>query len=1469
MADQSPEEKEPEPASRSSPTLVGIGASAGGLVALKKFFDCVPADSGLAFVVVMHLAPEYKSHLADLLQPHVKFPIQQVNDTIRVEANKAYVIPPNANISAIDTHLRLSKLEEQRRDRAPIDHFFRTLANSHDGQSVGVVLTGSGSDGTLGIKEIKAKGGMVIVQDPNDCEYDSMPQSAIATGMVDRILTLSEIPQAILRFNRTQPRVEVPDENEDPHQQERMLLQKVFAQLRARTGRDFSRYKRSTILRRIARRMQLCCLEDLNSYLDKMREQPEEARALADDLLITVTSFFRDPEVTEKLEKVVVPRLFDGKGPQDSVRVWSVGCATGEEAYTLAILLAEQAGRRESRPQVQIFASDLHKVSLDKARDGFYPGDIQTDVGEDRLKRFFHQENGGYRISKTIREMVVFAPHNLLSDPPFSRMDLISCRNLLIYLQRDVQRDVIELFHYSLNPEGTLLLGNSETLDAVDLFSTEDKHLCLFRKRDVRPKEPRLPVFPLTSGRLPGEHPFHADPQPEVLAYGAVHQRMVEQYAPPSILVSPDDKLVHVSEHAGRYLVYPGGELTANIFKLLREELRVEMRGLLYYAREKNQPLESKAIPVRFDGDTRHVVMQVRPARDADRDGFALVIFDERQARKTDAPPVEAQSLRDAQEHAQRVEDLEAEIDASRQRLHAIIEEYETSQEEMKASNEELQSTNEELRSTMEELETSKEELQSINEELQSVNQENRYRVEELAQLSSDLQNLLVATDIATLFLDLNLRILRFSPKLGELFNIRTTDHGRPISDLTHRLGYPELRSDAATVLNRMIPIEREIQDDSGRWFMARVLPYHSAEGHIEGVVITFFDITSRRLAEDALRLNEERLRRMFNVDVLGVTTFDQSTGTLLDCNEAFLKMSGYTRAEVASKRLNWRTFTPPEYIALSEQQLEKLALTSRIGPYEKEHLRKDGSRAWMVFAGASLGDGTIIEYCIDVMDRKHAEQELQAAKLYAESVVDALHEPLLVLTQELRVRSANPAFYSHFHVRPEDTIGQKLYALGNGQWSIPALRKRLDAVLQPGENAFDDFAIEHTFEGIGRRAMLLNARRVDSLPLILLGICDITEKKQSEEAIRRSEERYRLLIESAHEYAIFMLDAEGRVATWNADAQRIFGYADAEIIGRPASVLFTEEDRAAGVLQNEMQTAVRDGRAADDRWQLRKDGTRFWASSVTEALRSDGGPHCFVRVLRDNTELQAAEQSLHQRERELSLVNQALSRANADLKQFAFAAGHDLQEPLRTVRSFSEVLLKAWSAGRQQDAEEALRFMVSSIDRMDHLLEDLLAYSRLNAEDPDPPEPVDLNLALKKTLANLNTMIEQTAARITCDPLPVVSGHETHYIQLFQNLIDNAIKYRNRQPPEVHISAERNGADWRLAVADNGIGIEPQYQEQIFGLFKRLHGRTIPGTGIGLAICKRVVERYGGHIWVESQGRGSTFYFTLPPAGV
>jgi two-component system, chemotaxis family, CheB/CheR fusion protein len=985
-------------------TIVGIGASAGGLAALKTFFERVPEDSGLAYVIVVHLSPKHESHLAELLQPHVHIPVRQVTETLSLEPNQVYVIPPNANLDTIDTHLRLTQLEERRLERAPIDHFFRTLAKTHDGEAIGVILTGSGSDGTLGLREIKERGGLAIVQDPAEAEYDGMPQSAIATGLVDLVLPLAQIPGAILDFVRTQPDVGLPADEEEIEAETSRLLQKVFAQLRARTSRDFSRYKRATIMRRIQRRMQIRHVEKFGAYLDLLRTDADEVRRLADDLLITVTNFFRDPQVFEILETDVVPKLFDGRSPEESIRVWSVGCATGEEAYSLAILLLEEAARRDVFPPIQVFASDLHEGSLEKAREGFYPGDIEADVSGGRLRKYFHKESGGYRVRKEVRELVVFAPHNVMGDPPFSRVDLLSCRNLMIYLQRNVQNQVIELFHYALRADGFLILGTSEVLENSDLFQLEDKKSCVYRKRNTASPEVRLPVFPALRTQL-SEGRAQNRQTGEPIPYGLLHQQLVEQYAPPSLVVGPDDKVVHVSEHGGRYCVLPGGELTSNSIKLVRPELRVELRAALHFVREKSEPFVTRPIRVRFNGESGAVVLHVHPASTPHHQGYALVIFDERPdetaaTKPPGLPGAPSEAIPDRQ-----AEMLEAELDQSRKRVQSIVEEYETGQEDLKAANEELQSANEELRSTLEELETSKEELQSINEELQTVNQENRHKVAELAALSSDLQNLMAATDIATLFLDRDLRIVRFTPQVSELFNVRATDRGRPLSDLTHRLGYDDLETDSKRVLNRLAPIVREVQDEGGRWYLTRILPYRSTSDHIEGIVITFVDITERKHSEEALRRSETFHRLAVQAGRIGTWEFDlvSDESTI---SPIMAELMGYPPGHRVVPGKQWWESVVAEDRARVEAAFQT-SVEART-PFELTFCIRlsGGELRWLYSRGDVSREeaGKAVRMhgaSIDLTDRRHAEQALLASE-------EQLREANAALERRVNERTAD-----------------------------------------------------------------------------------------------------------------------------------------------------------------------------------------------------------------------------------------------------------------------------------------------------------------------------------------------------------------------------------------------------------------------------------------------------------------------------
>ena len=833
--------------------VAGLGASAGGVEALEAFFAGLPEVDGVAFVVVLHLAADEESRLADVLQRGLPLPVTQVTESVEIEAGHVYIIPPGKNLLAVDGTLELEPIEEERVRRRPVDHFFRTLAQAYGERAVGIVLSGTGANGTVGVRALKEAGGLILAQDPSEAGYDEMPRTAIASGVVDGVGAAGALAAEVVAYARRVHRTHLPGSSQLPEDGAK-ALQSVLSHLRARTGHDFADYKRATVLRRIERRMHVTDSASLGAYLDRLRQDPDESEALMDDLLISVTNFFRDPQAFEVLAKAV-PKLFEGKDRDDEVRVWVPGCATGEEAYSIAMLLLEHAATLPDSPGVQVFATDLNTAAIRTARHGAYPESIEADVSPRRLRRFFVHENGRYRVAERLRESVLFAPHDLLADAPFSRVDLVSCRNLLIYFQRSLQRRALSLFHYALLPDGLLMLGTSETPSVEpELFAPLDKAARLYRRQSVEtpasplPAVPRVVYRPLPPAAPPAEAPGPAsgDAADDV---ERVHQSLREQTAPPSVLVGEGGEVAHVSEGAARFLQVTTGAPTRALARVLRTELRAAAQTSLFQARRDGRPVASGPVELELDGEPASVVVHARPAP-----GGALVqvVFDVQLGPATGdaAEPdhVLAEALRQTQEQ-----------------LQITVEEFETSREELRAQNEELQSINEELRSTAEELETSKEEAQSMSEELRTVNDELKSKVNETARAKGDLENLIVSTEIATLFLDRDLCIQRFTPHVRDLFHVLASDVGRPLGDLAQRFGGGLLVEDARAVIERLDAKEREVQGEDGRWYLVHTRPYRSVEDRIDGVVVTFVDITRRKADEHALRQSEERYRTLFD----------------------------------------------------------------------------------------------------------------------------------------------------------------------------------------------------------------------------------------------------------------------------------------------------------------------------------------------------------------------------------------------------------------------------------------------------------------------------------------------------------------------------------------------------------------------------------------------------------------------------
>jgi two-component system CheB/CheR fusion protein len=839
--------------------VVGIGASAGGIQALKEFFTYVPADSGIAYVVILHLSPDHDSQLAQVLQVTAKIPVTQVLEKTKVEPNQVYVIPPNQHLGMVDGSITVSPNMQVEDRRAPVDIFFRTLAEARGPKAVCVVLSGTGANGSMGLKRVKERGGAAYVQNPREAEHNEMPRNAIATDLVDEVLPVAEIPGKIIAYQQSVGKIHIPVDPEHRPEDQQHALRDIFMQLRVRTGHDFSNYKRPTLLRRIERRINIRHLPDLPAYAHYIQQNPEEVHALLKDLLISVTNFYRDKHAFEVLEREVLPAILKTKTADDQVRVWVAGCATGEEAYSIAMMLAEQTLSAIDAPKIQIFATDIDDAAITTAREGFYTLNDAADVSPERLRRFFNKEGEGYRIRREIRETILFANHNFIKDPPFSHLDMVSCRNVLIYLNRTAQERVMETFHFALHAGGYLFLDSSESADgSSDLYTTYNRehHIFQSRKRLVRsfPVPESVPSFRIEQPRLLARTERESGALDRITP-GDLHQRLLEEYAVPSLVVNEEYDIVHLSERAGRYLQVSGGEPTQNLLKLVRPELRLELRSALYQATQRQTAIDLRSLKVVTDERTETINIHIRPVlREGDvAKGFILVLFEPTFQEETDQEVV-LLSDEPVARH------LEEELVRLKAQLRASIEQHEFHAEELKASNEELQAMNEELRSAAEELETSKEELQSINEELRTVNQELKVKIEETNLNSNNLQNLINSASIGTIFLDRSFRIALFTPAAREIFNLIPGDYGRPLSDITHRLEYKTLLQDAEQVLEKLTVIEREINTTDGRSFMMRLLPYRTAEDHINGVVVTFFDITRRKKTEDELMIVKNEL---------------------------------------------------------------------------------------------------------------------------------------------------------------------------------------------------------------------------------------------------------------------------------------------------------------------------------------------------------------------------------------------------------------------------------------------------------------------------------------------------------------------------------------------------------------------------------------------------------------------------------
>lgn len=1195
--------------------VVGIGASAGGLEAFTQLLKHLPLDTGMGFVLVQHLDPDHESALTQILSRATALPVREITDNQPVEANHVYIIPRDTNLRIVQGLLKLEPRERTRTPHRPIDRFFESLAQDQCERAIGVVLSGTASDGTLGLEAIKAEGGITFAQD-DSAKYDSMPQSAVAAGCVDLVLSPPDIAKELARIAKhpyidgqpfeyspsptrgekdradaigrqdddtpllswgrgtspedgRQARDEAGHGKKDEAPGGANSYKKIILLLRNHCGVDFSLYKPSTIRRRIARRIVLTRQETLAGYAGLLRGNAQELDSLFSDVLISVTSFFRNPETFEALQRDVLPKLLAERN-DDPIRCWVLGCSTGQEAYSLAISLTEAVQKAPRLRKLQIFATDINEQLLEKARHGLYAKTLAQDISPERLRQFFVEEEGGYRINKALREMVVFARQNLIADPPFSRMDLISCRNLLIYLEPSVQQKALPTFHYALKPHGFLILGASESVGGfTDLFEPVDRKHKIFSKKSAptpafhmparnkqaertspRPLAP-LPMRPL--GPLGVEPPESV--RGELNAQREADRIAVTQFAPPGVLINEDCHVLQFRGPTGAYLEPPAGRASFDLLKMAREGLMLPLRTAINKAKQGNKTVRTEQVRVTRDGVTRKIHIEVIPLKNL-RERCFLVSFEDAEApgrmaggagarRKPASPPL------NAQQESDRLAELESDLAETRDYLQAMQEQHDAANEELQASGEEVQSANEELQSINEELETSKEELESANEELTTVNEGMSNQNVELNRLNNDLVNLQNSTKLAIMLLGRNLTIRRFNPQAEKQFDLSANDQGRSIGKIRHGLvsaGPAEspldLETLSANVIGEVREQESEVRNKDGHWYSLRVRPYITLDNKVDGAVLMLVDID-----------------------------------------------------------------------------------------------------------------------CI-----KRSEQAAKDAHELAENTIDTVREPLLVLDAQLHVESGNRAFYRNFLVTPSETIGTLFYDLGNGQWNIPRLRELLDQIL-PQRTSIEDFLIEHDFASLGRRTVLLNARRIDDqqqqTKRILLAFEDITERMQTETA------RARLAaIVEASDDAIIGKDLGGIITSWNKGAQRVFGYTVQEAIGQPVSFLIPpdHEDEEPRILER-----IRRGEITElyDTVRRHKDGRQLDISLKVSPIKDSQGRIIGASTIaRDTTERKRKDESLRQSHAQL------LSHAEK-LTLFTHTAGERELRMIGLKKEINELCLK------------------------------------------------------------------------------------------------------------------------------------------------------------------------------------------------
>ena len=1490
--------------------VVGIGASAGGLDAFKKLIKAIPQDSGMAYVLVQHLDPSHESMLPEILQKVTTLSVLEISDDIKVEPNHIYVIPSNKMMVATDGVLLLAPRPPKNKSELnlPIDLFFNSLAEVHQEHAIGVVLSGTGSDGTMGLKAIKDHGGITFAQDEASSSYEGMPLSAVHANVVDFILPPEKIPEKLMEII---PRIGKSDEDIQnlPHHEEELFKQ-ILTLLRIRKGTDFTYYKQTTVRRRILRRMAINKTEELIVYLKYLRENKAEQDILYQDLLIPVTSFFRDTSTFDNLCDTVFPAIVKNKPPGELIRVWVAGCSTGEEAYSMAMCFKEFLSDNQ---RVQIFATDLSEPAIAKARAGIYAKREVESVSPQRLQAFFIKNNGSFQVNKSIRDMCVFAVHNFLKDPPFGKMDFISCRNVLIYMEPYLQKKALTTFHYSLNSKGFLLLGKTETISGVpELFAVTAKHEKLFSRKDVPAKfmlvasqrsEQNLSPVDTSSGNETIRPDFQK----------TADDIMLRKYTPAGVVVNEAMDIVHFRGNTPNYLEQSQGKPSHNLLQMAKSGLAFELRNLLHKAKKGKGSAIKENIPLQIEGSLHNISIEALPLPNTIEPHYLILFHDQKEigSEKSTAgsKKTTASDKSTIDDKKLRIQQLELELEQAREDMRSITEEQEAANEELQSANEELLSSSEELQSLNEELETGKEELQSTNEELMVVNHEITSLNEQVTEARDYAEAIVSNIREPLLVLDKNLRVQTANNAFYKTFKVNELEtEGVLIYNLGNKQwDIPGLRM----LLEKILPGKSKFNDYEVTHIFStigeRIMLLNAREvinkNNTEKLILlSIDDITERKKAEDVLHKSEEQFRQLVKGLPAAVYSCD-AEGRIVFYNDAAVKMWG-KKPELGKDLWNsvFQMFNPDGTPIPIEKNPVTIALKEG-RPVESAEViieRPDGGKSVLLaypqpefrLSGEIKG---AINMLIDVTDQVQARKKIEESEhRYRTLIEEASVATALYYGPEMYIQYVNDIVLEYWgkdnsvigkpvrEVMPE-LAGQPFFSLMENVFATGVPYTGTEEKVTLFKNGKEEsFYFNYTYKPL---------RDQDGK---IYGIhnfaIDVTSQVLAKKTLEESENKFRLMAELMPQ-KVWTATSEGGKTYFNKTLLDYTGMSFDELTGEGWKKIIHPDDWAED--EKKWNESVSTGKIYEQESRcLRNDGTYLWHLTRAVPLKDEQGK--IILWIGAKTEIQEQrkqkeelEKAVEIRTNELKQANEELKKINKELKAFAYVSSHDLQEPLRKIQTFSDRILENENEKLSEKGKRDFHIVHDAAARMQTLIEDLLSFSRLSNTD-QKFETTSLGVIVDKVKDELKDTIEEKDATIEVIEPGMINVIPFQFHQLMQNLIGNALKFsRVGIPPHIVIQRvtikgsklkDQKPADvndflspekdyHHIMVSDNGIGFEKEFNEKIFEVFQRLHSKDeYAGTGIGLAIVKKIVGNHHGIITAISQlNKGTTFNIYIP----